>query len=82
MAGTVIIGAGQAASQLVASLRTEGYAAPITVVGDEAYPPYQRPPLSKEYLAGDKAFVKGITSREFDFGRVIQTFSSFLFGML
>ena len=62
MAGTVIIGAGQAASQLVASLRTEGYAAPITVVGDEAYPPYQRPPLSKKFLSGeleeDRLFIR------------------------
>lgn len=53
MSGTVVIGAGQAASQLVASLRADGYAAPITVVGDEAYPPYQRPPLSKKFLAGE-----------------------------
>lgn len=51
----VIVGAGQAASQLVASLRTEGYAGTITVVGDEPYIPYQRPPLSKAFLAGDLA---------------------------
>jgi 3-phenylpropionate/trans-cinnamate dioxygenase ferredoxin reductase subunit len=53
MTGMVVIGAGQAASQLVASLRSEGYAAPVTVVGDEAYPPYQRPPLSKKFLSGE-----------------------------
>ena len=53
MSGIVVIGAGQAASQLVASLRSEGYEAPITVVGDEAYPPYQRPPLSKKFLSGE-----------------------------
>jgi len=62
MSGTVVIGAGQAASQLVASLRTEGYAAPITLVGDEAYPPYQRPPLSKKFLSGemeeDRLFIR------------------------
>jgi 3-phenylpropionate/trans-cinnamate dioxygenase ferredoxin reductase component len=51
----VIVGAGQAASQLVASLRTEGYAGGITIVGDEPYIPYQRPPLSKAFLAGDLA---------------------------
>jgi 3-phenylpropionate/trans-cinnamate dioxygenase ferredoxin reductase component len=51
----VIVGAGQAASQLVASLRTEGYTGTITVVGDEPYIPYQRPPLSKAFLAGDLA---------------------------
>ena len=48
----VIIGAGQAASQAVQSLRAEGFDGPITMIGDEAYPPYQRPPLSKAYLLG------------------------------
>jgi 3-phenylpropionate/trans-cinnamate dioxygenase ferredoxin reductase component len=52
-AHTVILGAGQAAAQTVASLRQEGYAGAITVIGDEPYPPYQRPPLSKAYLSGD-----------------------------
>ena len=51
----VVIGAGQAASQLVASLRAEGYQPPITVIGDEAFPPYQRPPLSKKFLSGEMA---------------------------
>ena len=48
----VIIGAGQAGCQALESLRKEGFAGPITMVGDEAYPPYQRPPLSKAYLLG------------------------------
>jgi 3-phenylpropionate/trans-cinnamate dioxygenase ferredoxin reductase subunit len=48
----VIIGAGQAAIQAVQSLHAEGHAGPITLVGEEAYPPYQRPPLSKAYLLG------------------------------
>ncbi len=48
----VIIGAGQAGAQAVQSLRADGFAGPITMVGDEAYPPYQRPPLSKAYLLG------------------------------
>ena len=48
----VILGAGQAGAQAVASLRGEGYQGALTMVGDEAYPPYQRPPLSKTYLAG------------------------------
>jgi 3-phenylpropionate/trans-cinnamate dioxygenase ferredoxin reductase subunit len=51
----VIIGAGQAGAQAVASLRAEGYSGAITLVGDEPFPPYQRPPLSKAYLAGDFA---------------------------
>lgn len=48
----VIIGAGQAGAQAVATLRGEGFAGPIVMIGDEAWPPYQRPPLSKAYLAG------------------------------
>jgi 3-phenylpropionate/trans-cinnamate dioxygenase ferredoxin reductase subunit len=52
MQNIVIIGAGQAGAQAVASLRAEGCTGAITVVGDEAYVPYQRPPLSKAYLMG------------------------------
>jgi len=48
----VIIGAGQAAAQAVATLKAEGFSGRITIVGDEAFPPYQRPPLSKAYLSG------------------------------
>ena len=51
----VIIGAGQAAAQAVATLRTEAYAGALTLIGDEPFPPYQRPPLSKAYLSGDFA---------------------------
>jgi 3-phenylpropionate/trans-cinnamate dioxygenase ferredoxin reductase subunit len=58
----VIIGAGQAAAQAVATFKAEGYAGAITVVGDEAFAPYQRPPLSKAYLSGamerDRLFLK------------------------
>lgn len=52
MQNIVIIGAGQAGAQAVASLRGEGYTGAITMIGDEAYAPYQRPPLSKAYLMG------------------------------
>jgi 3-phenylpropionate/trans-cinnamate dioxygenase ferredoxin reductase subunit len=48
----VIIGAGQAAAQAVATLRAEGFGGSLTVIGDEPYAPYQRPPLSKTYLMG------------------------------
>jgi len=51
----VIIGAGQAAAQAVATLRAESYSGDLTLIGDEPYPPYQRPPLSKAYLSGDFA---------------------------
>jgi len=48
----VIVGAGQAAVQAVDTLRRRGFAGKLTLIGDEASPPYQRPPLSKKYLAG------------------------------
>jgi 3-phenylpropionate/trans-cinnamate dioxygenase ferredoxin reductase subunit len=51
----VIIGAGQAGVQAVASLRAEGFTGSLALVGEEPFPPYQRPPLSKAYLAGDFA---------------------------
>jgi 3-phenylpropionate/trans-cinnamate dioxygenase ferredoxin reductase subunit len=47
----LIIGAGQAAAQLAASLRHSGFDKPISIIGDEPYPPYQRPPLSKKFLS-------------------------------
>jgi 3-phenylpropionate/trans-cinnamate dioxygenase ferredoxin reductase subunit len=49
----VIAGAGHAAGQAVASLRQNGFTGEIVLVGDEPYLPYQRPPLSKKYLAGE-----------------------------
>jgi len=48
----VIAGAGQAAAQTLDTLRRKGFAGKLTVVGDEPTLPYQRPPLSKKYLAG------------------------------
>ncbi len=49
----VIVGAGQAGAALAAKLRALGATGAITVIGDEAAPPYQRPPLSKAYLLGE-----------------------------
>ncbi|MEO1089265.1 MAG: FAD-dependent oxidoreductase [Pseudomonadota bacterium] len=49
----VIVGAGQAGMQLATSLRQLGSNAPVLLIGDEAHPPYERPPLSKAYLKGD-----------------------------
>ena len=49
----LIIGGGHAAGQCAASLRQKGWAGEITIAGEEAYPPYQRPPLSKAFLAGE-----------------------------
>ncbi len=46
----VLIGAGQASAVAARTLRRRGYDGQITLIGDEAERPYQRPPLSKEYL--------------------------------
>jgi 3-phenylpropionate/trans-cinnamate dioxygenase ferredoxin reductase subunit len=48
----VIVGGGQAGGQAVETLRRRGHRGPITLIGDEAMLPYQRPPLSKKFLAG------------------------------
>jgi 3-phenylpropionate/trans-cinnamate dioxygenase ferredoxin reductase component len=47
-----IVGAGQAGFQAAASLRDSGFGGRMVLIGDEPVPPYQRPPLSKSYLAG------------------------------
>lgn len=49
----VIVGAGQAGAALAAKLRALGHQGPITMIGEEPAPPYQRPPLSKAYLMGE-----------------------------
>ncbi|MCT4685270.1 MAG: FAD-dependent oxidoreductase, partial [Roseicyclus sp.] len=51
--GIVVVGAGQAALTLAETLRRGGETRAITLIGDEAHPPYQRPPLSKAYLSGE-----------------------------
>ena len=48
----VIVGAGHAAGQVVASLRQKKHGGQIVLIGDEEHYPYQRPPLSKKFLAG------------------------------
>ena len=49
----VIAGAGHAAGQVVASLRQKRFDGAIVLIGEERWLPYQRPPLSKKYLAGE-----------------------------
>ena len=48
----LIVGAGLAGSRCAEVLRAEGFAGEVVLVGDEAHPPYERPALSKELLAG------------------------------
>jgi 3-phenylpropionate/trans-cinnamate dioxygenase ferredoxin reductase subunit len=52
-ATVAIVGTGQAGFQAAASLRQDGFAGRIVLIGDEPVSPYQRPPLSKSYLAGE-----------------------------
>ena len=58
----VIVGGGLAGANAAFAARELGYTGPVTVIGDESTFPYERPPLSKEYLRGEKkleeAFVK------------------------
>jgi 3-phenylpropionate/trans-cinnamate dioxygenase ferredoxin reductase component len=49
----VVVGAGQAAAQAAQTLRQQSYAGAITLLGEEPYAPYQRPPLSKKYFSGE-----------------------------
>ena len=51
----VIVGAGLAGAKAAEMLRTEGFDGRIVLLGDEAEQPYERPPLSKEYLRGEAA---------------------------
>jgi 3-phenylpropionate/trans-cinnamate dioxygenase ferredoxin reductase subunit len=55
-ADIVIVGAGHGGAQAALALRQNGFAGSIAIIGREAEPPYERPPLSKEYLAREKPF--------------------------
>ncbi|MDE2165972.1 MAG: FAD-dependent oxidoreductase [Alphaproteobacteria bacterium] len=58
----LIVGAGHAGGVAAATLRQAGFAGAVTLIGSEPYPPHERPPLSKELLAGaipvEKTFLK------------------------
>lgn len=51
----IVVGAGLAGLRVTEELRNAGYGGPLTVVGSESYPPYDRPPLSKEVLRGARS---------------------------
>ncbi len=65
-ADIVIVGTGHAGTQAALALRQCGHTGSIRMIGRESVPPYERPPLSKEYLAGDKPFER-ILIRPADF---------------
>ena len=52
----LIVGTGHAGAQAAMMLRQQGFTGSIAMVGDEPELPYERPPLSKEYLSGEKPF--------------------------
>ncbi|MGI4876044.1 MAG: FAD-dependent oxidoreductase, partial [Janthinobacterium lividum] len=62
----LIVGAGQAGAQAAISLRQGGFTGSIALLGEEADPPYERPPLSKDYLAGTRT-VDRLALRPADF---------------
>ena len=67
-AGVVIVGGGQAGLEAAAALRTLGYDSTVTLICEEAHAPYQRPPLSKDFLAGkqeaDSVFLRALVYYE------------------
>jgi 3-phenylpropionate/trans-cinnamate dioxygenase ferredoxin reductase subunit len=52
----LIVGAGHGGAQAAIALRQRGFAGSIAIVGEEPELPYERPPLSKDYLAGERSF--------------------------
>lgn len=52
----LIVGAGLAGAKAAETLRAEGFDGRVVLVGDEPVRPYERPPLSKDYLRGEKGF--------------------------
>ena len=52
----IIVGAGHGGAQAAVQLRQSGFAGSIAVIGEEPEIPYERPPLSKDFLAGEKEF--------------------------
>ena len=54
MAGMVIIGAGECGTRAALALREAGYDGPVTLIGAEPHAPYERPPLSKDAIVGER----------------------------
>src|SRR2546426_10098298 len=60
MTRIVIVGASLTGASAAVALRDGGFDGSVTLVGAEAHPPYERPPLSKEYLRGEAPFEKAL----------------------
>jgi 3-phenylpropionate/trans-cinnamate dioxygenase ferredoxin reductase subunit len=63
-ADLVIVGTGHGGTQAAIALRQRGFAGSILMLGRDTAPPYERPPLSKEYLAGEKPFERMLVRPE------------------
>jgi 3-phenylpropionate/trans-cinnamate dioxygenase ferredoxin reductase subunit len=61
-----IVGASLAGGTAAVTLREEGFGGRVVLIGEEPQPPYERPPLSKEYLRGEQPFEDGLV-RPLDF---------------
>jgi 3-phenylpropionate/trans-cinnamate dioxygenase ferredoxin reductase component len=59
-----IVGASLAGGTAAATLRDQGFDGEIVLIGEEAQPPYERPPLSKEYLRGEEPFERALVRPE------------------
>jgi 3-phenylpropionate/trans-cinnamate dioxygenase ferredoxin reductase subunit len=70
----VVVGASHAAAEAVMQLRKQGWQEGITVIGDEPYLPYQRPPLSKAYFKGDVAAEKLLIRPQATYDKAEATF--------
>jgi 3-phenylpropionate/trans-cinnamate dioxygenase ferredoxin reductase component len=64
----VIVGASLAGGSAAATLRKEGFEGKVVLIGAEPQPPYERPPLSKEYLRGESPFENALVQKS-DFYR-------------
>jgi 3-phenylpropionate/trans-cinnamate dioxygenase ferredoxin reductase component len=66
--GVVIVGGGQGGLEAAAALRTQGYEGTVTLICEEPHAPYQRPPLSKDFLTGkqdaDNVFLRALAYYE------------------
>lgn len=60
----VVVGAGLCGATVAATLREEGYDGPLVLLGEEDRPPYERPPMSKEYLRGETGFEDALVRSE------------------
>ena len=63
-ADLVIVGTGHGGTQAAIALRQKGFTGSILMLGRDTAPPYERPPLSKEYLAGEKPFERMLVRPE------------------